>query len=59
MLDLLTLRTFTGATLEGAEGALAPPEFEGSEKRTERETDNRLLIAPPESKSLRSPCFNK
>ena len=35
----------------GAEGALAPPEFEGSEKRTERETDNLLLIAPPESKS--------
>ena len=35
----------------GAEGALAPPEFGGSEKRTERETDNRLLIAPPESKS--------
>ena len=25
--------------------------FEGSEKRTERETDNVLLKAPPESKS--------
>ena len=42
---------FTGTTLErGAEGALVPPEFGGSEKRTERETDNLLLIAPPESK---------
>ena len=42
----------TGTTLEGgAEGALAPPEFGGSEKRTERETDNLLLLAPPESKS--------
>ena len=35
----------------GAEGALAPPEFGGSEMRTERETDNLLLLAPPESKS--------
>ena len=35
----------------GAEGALAPPEFEGSERRTERETDNLLLLAPPELKS--------
>ena len=35
----------------GSEGALAPPEFGGSEKRTEGETDNVLLIAPPESKS--------
>ena len=26
-------------------------QFGGSEKRTERETDNLLLIAPPESKS--------
>ena len=34
----------------GAEGALAPPEFEGSERRTEGETDNSLLIAPSESK---------
>ena len=34
-----------------AEGALASPKFGGSEKRTERETDNLLLIAPPESKS--------
>ena len=33
------------------EGALAPAEFGGSEKRTERETDNLLLIAPSESKS--------
>ena len=46
-----------GTTLKGggaeaeAEGALVPPEFGCSEKRTERETDNRLLIAPPESKS--------
>ena len=30
----------------GSEGALAPPEFGGSEKRTEGETDNVLLIAP-------------
>ena len=35
----------------GAEGALAPPEFGGSERRTERETDNLLLLAPPELKS--------
>ena len=35
----------------GAEGALAPLEFEGSVKRTERETDNLLSLAPPESKS--------
>ena len=35
----------------GAEGALAPSEFEGSERRTEGETDNPLLIAPSESKS--------
>ena len=34
-----------------AEGALATPEFGSSEKRTERETDNLLLIAPSESKS--------
>ena len=30
----------------GTEGALAPTEFGDSEKRTERETDNLLLIAP-------------
>ena len=42
---------FTGTTLDGAERALAPPEFGGSEKITERETDNLLLLAPPESKS--------
>ena len=35
----------------GAEGALAPPEFEGSERRTEGETDNPLLKAPSKSKS--------
>ena len=35
----------------GSEGALAPPEFAGSEKRTEGETDNLLLKAPPESKA--------
>ena len=35
----------------GAEGALAPPEFGGSERRTEEEIDNPLLIAPSESKS--------
>ena len=35
----------------GAEGALAPLEFGGSVKRTERETDNLLSLAPPESKS--------
>jgi hypothetical protein len=34
-----------------AEGALAPPEFEGSERRTEGESDNPLIIAPSESKS--------
>ena len=32
-------------------GALAPPEFESSERRTEGETDNPLLIALSESKS--------
>ena len=31
----------------GSEGALAPPEFEGSERRTEGETDNPLLIHSP------------
>ena len=36
---------------EEAEGALVPPEFGGSVKRTEKETDNLLLIAPSESKS--------
>ena len=57
MLEKLEL-AFAGTTLEGggAEGAIAPPEFEGSERRTEGETDNPLLIAPSESKSLRSPC---
>ena len=35
----------------GSEEALAPPEFGDSEKRTEREEDNPLLIAHPESKS--------
>ena len=35
----------------GAEGALAPPEFGGTERRTEGETDNPLIIAPSESKS--------
>ena len=35
----------------GSVGALAPPEFGGSERRTEGETDNPLLIAPSESKS--------
>ena len=40
-----------------AEGALVPPEFGCSEKRTERETDNLLLIAPLESESQRSPCI--
>ena len=35
----------------GAEGALAPPEFGGSDRRTEGETDTPLLIAPSESKS--------
>ena len=39
----------------GGEGVFASPEFGDSEKRTERETDNLLLIAPPESKSKRSP----
>ena len=33
----------------GSEGALAPPEFEGSERITEGETDNPLLIAPSAS----------
>jgi hypothetical protein len=35
----------------GSDEALAPPEFRDSEKRTEREEDNPLLIAHPESKS--------
>ena len=35
----------------GAEGALAPPEFGGSEKRTERETENLLLLAPPRNQN--------
>ena len=34
----------------GAGGALAPPEFGVSEKRTERETDSPLLSAPPDLK---------
>ena len=40
-------------TLErgGWGGFSPPPEFGGSEKRKERETDNLLLIAPSESKS--------
>ena len=29
---------------EKAKEALAPPDFEGSEKRTERETDNLFLF---------------
>ena len=37
--------------LEGGGGALALPEFWGSETRTERETEELLLLAPPESKS--------
>ena len=32
----------------GAGGALAPPEFWVSEKRTEREIDSLLLSAPPD-----------
>ena len=32
-------------------GGFSPPESEGSERRTEGETDNPLLIAPSESKS--------
>ena len=46
--------TLSGTTLEGGgevEGALAPPEFEGPERRAEGETDNPILIAPSESKS--------
>ena len=35
----------------GAGGARAPPEFGGSEKRTEREIDNLLLQAPLDLKS--------
>ena len=35
----------------GSEGALAPPEFGGSGKRTERETDNLLIIAPPKKQN--------
>ena len=34
----------------GSEGALAPSKFGGSVKRTEREIDNLLPLAPPESK---------
>ena len=49
-------RRIAGTTLEGggaggSRGFSPLPKFEGSEKRTERETDNLLLIAPPESKS--------
>ena len=36
----------------GAEGALVPPELGGSEKRTERKTDNLLLIDPPGNRIL-------
>ena len=35
----------------GSEEALAPPEFGDSEKKTEREADNLLIIAHPESNS--------
>ena len=35
----------------GSDEALAPKKFGDSEKRTEREEDNPLLIAHPESKS--------
>ena len=35
----------------GSEGALAPPEFRGSKRRTEGETDNPSLIAPSDSNS--------
>ena len=44
-------RKYSGTTLEGGWGGFSPPEFGGSEKRTERKTDNLLLIAPSESKS--------
>ena len=35
----------------GAGGALAPPEFGVSDKRTERELDSLLLLAPPDLKT--------
>ena len=35
----------------GAGDALAPPEFGVSEKRTERELDSLLLLAPPDLKT--------
>ena len=37
----------------GAEGVLAFPEFIDSEKRTEEEIDNLLLLAPLDSKFQR------
>ena len=42
----------------GAEGALAFPEFIDSEKRTEEEIDNLLLLAPLDSKFQRALCIN-
>ena len=52
-----------GTTLEGggAEGALAPPEIQGSEKRTERETDNLAPLPPLQNlgKSAGSFCQTK
>ena len=49
---LNTTYPMSGTTLEGGlRGLYLPSKFRGSEKGTERETDNLLLIAPPESKS--------
>ena len=39
-----------------ADGARAPPEFKGSEKRTEREIDNLLLQAPLDLESYLRLC---
>ena len=39
--------------------ARAPPEFGGSERRTEREIDNQLLQAPLDLKSYPRLCYLK
>ena len=48
--SLILLHTIQGLRLRGSEGALVPPWNLGVQKRTEREIDNLLPIAIPESK---------
>ena len=48
--SLILLHTLQGLRLRGSEGALVPPWNLGVQKRTEREIDNLLPIAIPESK---------